>query len=405
MGVVSLARGNNLGGLLVVSLGLGILRLGHHGLLHVVGSGEFDSGSLGHLLSSVLVHVATHVVVHGASGVVSTLRSLVVATSVVVTLEVSTLSVSVSLLLSSSHLLEAIVATLHGESLQELGDLVVEFVSGGDVLPVVVLVVELLELLETEFILSLFVLDLSELLELVMADLELSLVEESVVTVLESLLGLIGGLEADESVSLLSLVNGEHLDALNFSVLLEDTGEVLFGELGLEVLDVEVASLLGVLVLDGLSEELFLSLGGSEGGLNVKLFAVTHVSTVKSFDGFEGLLGSVLVIVLILRHVADESEFTVGVVNLGKRSDVTEGHEEVLEVFVREVIGVVLNVQVVEHTSDVLSVLGVPLDGNALLVSSGFVHHFAGLGGIFGGLEADETVSSGGVVFVQGDLE
>ena len=244
MGVVSLARGNNLGGLLVVSLGLGILRLGHHGLLHVVGSGEFDSGSLGHLLSSVLVHVATHVVVHGASGVVSTLRSLVVATSVVVTLEVSTLSVSVSLLLSSSHLLEAIVATLHGESLQELGDLVVEFVSGGDVLPVVVLVVELLELLETEFILSLFVLDLSELLELVMADLELSLVEESVVAVLESLLGLIGGLEADESVSLLSLVNGEHLDALDFSVLLEDTGEVLFGELGLEVLDVEVASLL-----------------------------------------------------------------------------------------------------------------------------------------------------------------
>ena len=39
------------------------------------------------------------------------------------------------------------------------------------------------------------------------------------------------------------------------------------------------------------------------------------------------------------------------------------------------------------------------------LVSSGFVHHFAGLGGIFGGLEADETVSSGGMVFIHGDLE
>jgi len=312
--------------------------------------------------------------------------------------------VSVSLLLSSSHLLKAVLS-LHGESLQELGDLVVEFVSRGDVLPVVVLVVELLELLETELILSLFVLNLSELLELVMADLELSLVEESVVAVLESLLGLIRGLEADESVSLLSLVNREHLNALDFSVFLEDTSEILFGELRLEVLDVEVASLLGVLVLDGFSEELFLSLRGSEGGLNVKLFAITHVSAVKSFDGFEGLLGSVLVIVLILRHVANESEFTVGVVNLGKRSDVTEGTEEVLEVFVREVIGVVLDVQVVEHTSDVLSVLGVPLDGNALLVSRGFVHHFAGLGGIFGSLEAHETVSSRGVVFIHGDLE
>ena len=345
MGVVSLARGNNLGGLLVVSLGLGILRLGHHGLLHVVGSGEFDSGSLGHLLSSVLVHVATHVVVHGASGVVSTLRSLVVATSVVVTLEVSALSVSVSLLLSSSHLLEAIVATLHGESLQELGDLVVEFVSGGDVLPVVVLVVELLELLESKFILGLFVLDVSEFLKLVMADLELSLVKESVVAVLESLLGLVGSLEADESVGFLLFVNGEHLDALNFSVLLEDTGEVLFGELGLEVLDVEVASLLGVLVLDGLSEELFLSLGGSEGGLNVKLFAVTHVSTVKSFDGFEGLLGSVLVIVLVFGYKAHERESTgVGLGNLDEGADISVRLEHLNQLFVGPFFGVVLDV-------------------------------------------------------------
>jgi hypothetical protein len=38
-------------------------------------------------------------------------------------------------------------------------------------------------------------------------------------------------------------------------------------------------------------------------------------------------------------------------------------------------------------------------------VSGGFVHHFASLGGILGGLVADETVSSGGMVFVHGDLE
>lgn len=416
MGVVSLARRNNLGGLLVESGGSGVLGLGHHGCLSLVtGSGKLNSVllhvSLSSLVSTSVLHLLHLVltlshVVHGASGVV-TLGSLVVVTTVVVSITALEVSVSTLVLLvlsRSGHLLETTIS-LHGEGLQELGDLVVEFITRGDVLPVVVLVVKLFELLETKFILSLFILDLSELLEFVMADLELSLVEESVVTVLEGLLGLVGSLEADESVGLLCLINGEHLDALNFSVFLENTSEVLFGELGLEVLDVEVASLLGVLVLDGLTEELFLSLGGSKGGLNVEDLTITHVSSVKRFNGFESFLGSVLVIVFVFRHVADESEFTVGVVNLGERGNVSEGSEEVLQIFIREVVGVVLDVQVVEHTSDVLSVLGVPLDSDALLARRRLVHHFAGFGGILRGLVADETVSTRSVVLVHGDLE
>lgn len=417
MGVVSLARRNNLGGLLVESGGSGVLGLGHHGCLSLVtGSGKLNSVlllhvSLSSLVSTSVLHLLHLVltlshVVHGTSGVV-TLGSLVVVTTVVVSITALEVSVSTLVLLvlsRSGHLLETTIS-LHGEGLQELGDLVVEFITRGDVLPVVVLVVKLFELLETKFILSLFIMDLSELLELVMANLELSLVEESVVTVLEGLLGLIRSLEADESVGLLCLINGEHLDALNFSVFLENTSEVLFGELGLEVLDVEVASLLGVLVLDGLTEELFLSLGGSKGGLNVEDLTVTHVSSVKRFNGFESFLGSVLVIVFVFRHVADESEFTVGVVNLGERGNVSEGSEEVLQIFIREVVGVVLDVQVVEHTSDVLSVLGVPLDSDALLARRRLVHHFAGFGGILRGLVADETVSTRSVVLVHGDLE
>ena len=256
MRVVSLARRNNLGGLLVESGGSGVLGLGHHGCLSLVtGSGKLNSVlllhvSLSSLVSTSVLHLLHLVltlshVVHGTSGVV-TLGSLVVVTTVVVSITALEVSVSTLVLLvlsRSGHLLETTIS-LHGEGLQELGDLVVEFITRGDVLPVVVLVVKLFELLETKFILSLFILDLSELLELVMADLELSLVEESVVTVLEGLLGLVGSLEADESVGLLCLINGEHLDALNFSVFLENTSEVLFGELGLEVLDVEVASLL-----------------------------------------------------------------------------------------------------------------------------------------------------------------
>merc|ERR1711957_712189 len=230
---------------------------------------------------------------------------------------------------------------------EDLGDLEVELVSGGDILPVVVLVVELLELLEAELILGLFVLDLSELLELVMADLELSLSVESVVQELDGVLGLVGGLEANKGVGLLGGLNGEHLDGLDFTVFLEDLLEVLVVELGVKVLDVEVASLLGVLVLDGLTDELGLSLGSSQGGLDVKEFTVTHVSTVEGIDGFESFLGSVLVVVLVLRHVADKGEslldldsaFLVLAVHLDEGSNVTEGSEKGLELLIREGLG------------------------------------------------------------------
>lgn len=56
--------------------------------------------------------------------------------------------------------------------------------------------------------------------------------------------------------------------------------EVLFGGLGVEVLDVQVASLLGVLVLDGLAEEFSLTVGSTESGLDVESLAVSHVLSI-----------------------------------------------------------------------------------------------------------------------------
>lgn len=329
MRVISLDGRNNLVSLGVESSGGGVLSLGHlDGSLSTNGGhGESRHGHLLLTLSSVSSHVLLHVVssLHVVVHAILSLSVLAVR-SVSLSLEVTTsVVVSLSTLVVLLSLERVHALSLHGEGLEELSDLVVELVSGGDVLPVVVLVVELLELLESKFILGLFVLDVSEFLKLVMADLELSLVEESVVAVLESLLGLVGSLKADESVSLLLFVNGEHLDALNFSVFLEDSSEVLFGELGVKVLNVKVASLLGVLVLDGLSEELFLSLGGSKSGLNVEDLTVTHVATVKLLNGFGGLLRSVLVIVFVFTHVADESESSVSVRHLAERGNVSEG--------------------------------------------------------------------------------
>jgi len=329
MRVISLDGRNNLVSLGVESSGGGVLSLGHlDGSLSTNGGhGESRHGHLLLTLSSVSSHVLLHVVssLHVVVHAILSLSVLAVR-SVSLSLEVTTsVVVSLSTLVVLLSLERVHALSLHGEGLEELSDLVVELISGGDVLPVVVLVVELLELLESKFILGLFVVDVSEFLKLVMADLELSLVEESVVAVLESLLGLVGSLKADESVSLLLFVNGEHLDALNFSVFLEDSSEVLFGELGVKVLNVKVASLLGVLVLDGLSEELFLSLGGSKSGLNVEDLTVTHVATVKLLNGFGGLLRSVLVIVFVFTHVADESESSVSVRHLAERGNVSEG--------------------------------------------------------------------------------
>jgi len=295
MRVLSLDGRNDLQGVGVVSLGLRVLVRGTHLLLvlHRHVHLRHGHGVRLSLLTTSHVHVHTtagrvvavtvhHVVATvGAHVAVLSLLSIVRSLAAVVAVVVSSLVVSLLSTVVSTALLERVESlSLHGEGLEELSDLVVELISGRDVLPVVVLVVQLLELLESEFILGLFVLDVSEFLELVMADLELTAVEHAVVHVLESLLSLVGSLEADESVGLLGLVDGEHLDALNFSVVLEHLAEVLIGALGVKVLDVEVASLLGVLVLDGLSEELFLSLGGSKSGLDVKDFTVTHVTSV-----------------------------------------------------------------------------------------------------------------------------
>jgi len=137
MRVVGLDGRDNLGSLGVESGGGRVLRRSHvHGLLADVSVGELNGvllllhGSLAlvSVLSHGLLHLLVHVV-HGASGVVA-LRSalLVVSLTLVSTLVVSVVSL-LATLSASAHLLEGVLPLL-GKGLQELGDLVVEFVSG-----------------------------------------------------------------------------------------------------------------------------------------------------------------------------------------------------------------------------------------------------------------------------------
>jgi len=116
---------------------------------------------------------------------------------------------------------------LHGERLQELRDFEVELVTGGDVIPLRGVVVALLVPLEAELILGLFIDDVAILLELIVADGELPVAYHAGVELLQSLLGLVRRLEADEGVRLLRRIDREHLDAFNLAKLLEDLSEDL----------------------------------------------------------------------------------------------------------------------------------------------------------------------------------
>jgi hypothetical protein len=253
--------------------------------------------------------------------------------------------------------------------LEELDELVLELVLGGNIVPLSLLVVELFESLESVFILGFFVGDVTEFLEFVMADLQLTLIDGLSIQFLKGGLSLIGGLEAHESVGFVGLVNWEHLDTLNLALTIsgEKLLEVFVGGLGVEVLDVQVASLLGVLVLDGLTEEFFLSLGGTESGLDVKSLTFTHVFSVEGLNSLGSGFGSVLMVVLVFSNKADEGEFAkTFLINLDKRTNVTVRGEEGNELFIRPVLGVVLDVKVVEQFSGISSVSGVPSDSEAL---------------------------------------
>jgi hypothetical protein len=394
----------------VVERLFGALRLlsGHAGSTLRHDAATFGSG---HSTTHGHVHATVAVSVHG---VTSGGSSLVVVSHVVATVVgasgASSAVVEVVTALSASHVVVVTHVLGHtgalsewssllvlGKVLEELDKFVLELVLGGDVVPLSLLVVEFLESLESEFILGFFVGDVAEFLEFVMADLELTFVDGLSVQFGKGSLGLIGGLEADESVGFVGLVDGEHLDALNLTLAIssEELHEVIVGSLGVEVLDVQVASLLGVLVLDGLAEEFFLALGGTESGLDVEGLAISHVLSVESLNSLGGALGAVLVVVLVLGHEAHEGESTeVGLGNLDEGSDISVRHEHGDQLFVGPVFGVVLDVEVVEHSSDVGSVSGVPSDGEALFAGFRLFEHLGGLGGVLFVLVADETIAA-----------
>ena len=134
----------------------------------------------------------------------------------------------------------------------------------------------LAELLEVMLVTSGLVLKLTHLLDLVVIDGH-SLVVNGC-DVLFGGGGLIGLLEADKGVKLLDVVTGRvHSEALNLTEGREVLAELVLGHGVRETFHVKVASLLGALVLDGLTEAFSLTVSLLESLLNVELFVVRQL--------------------------------------------------------------------------------------------------------------------------------
>ena len=228
---------------------LDLLLLGHLLLLHdlllshgVLGSHRVHDGAGVLLTRHLLVHAWGSTVSTGHAVVVTVLTTVVGAHTLLSGLAtlVTTAVISRGTTWATHGALLLLHEVRHG--LKEHLEVELELFLVGKIGPLGALGVCLSELLEIVLIASSLVLDFANLLDLVMVDGQ-SLVVDS--EVLLGGRGLIWLLEADESVKLLdTLTRGVHLEALNLTVLGEETAEFILCPGVGETLNVEVASLL-----------------------------------------------------------------------------------------------------------------------------------------------------------------
>lgn len=172
----------------------------------------------------------------------------------------------------------------------------------------------------------------------------------------------------------------------------EHVSEIIFG-LVYETFDVEVASLLGGLVLEGLVFKFLLAFLFLEGGMNIKVFAFVFF-TVELIDGFLGATRTILNVVFIWRSEADEVELLGWVfraLTFVKGRNVAVWSKESSNLVVSHIGGQVLHEDVVEGLSLVSAALRVKLDADKALLLRG---HFKSFFRVLGVLETNESVAA-----------
>jgi len=174
---------------------------------------------------------------------------------------------------------------------------------------------------------------------------------------------------------------------------------LFFGGVGREVLDEEVASLLGVLVPDLVSLLLDLSVGLLQGFSHVQGLILNHL-VVQLIDGFQGGLGTGFVI--SGGTVADKGVSAEIVGTNHQACDGTimseQGLQGLLSIAIREVLHVDVVIYLPYVSSVLRSIFGWDVAFAVLVFEDS-------LDGALGGLEAHESVPIGGVIGLQGDLQ
>ena len=214
-------------------------------------------------------------------------------------------------------------------------------------------------------VLGLLVLKLSQLLDLIVVDDELLAINSVIVQLSFSLGGVSGFLETDKSKCVLALAHVE-ADVFDFSILLEETLELLFLVAVGEVLDVQVASLLRVLVPDSFTKLLNLTFSLLQSITYDEVDFLVTINELLVVKGFDGLLSALRTIFLVDTSriiIADECELSDLTRLDDEREDVTVGLEHLLDVILSVRVRDVLDIDVVHELAKLaLVVLRLELD-------------------------------------------
>jgi len=226
---------------------------------------------LHHLLLGVHAHglLALHLAVHGAVATHLVAVAAVIGAHGSATGLAALVAVVARVLLAAHRARLLLHEVRHG--LEEHLKVVLDFLLVGEVGPLGALGVLLAEKLEIVLVLGGLSLDLTDLLDLVVVDSESLVIDGQIFFGRGCLVRL---LEADESVELFLLTRGVHLERLNLSVLLEESAKLILSHGLGEALNVEVASLLGALILDSFAEAFGLAVGALECFFDIKLLVV-----------------------------------------------------------------------------------------------------------------------------------
>jgi hypothetical protein len=206
-------------------------------------------------------------------------------------------------------------------------------------------------------------------------------------------------LEADESKWRLSVLCVEQLERLDFTVSTKEGSEIFLSSGSIEALHIQVASLLRVLIFKSLMSKLLGTLRLLKSWLNVELLTIDFF-TIHGFNSGGSALWSILT-VLSITTIANKSVFSNIVLLQEEGRNLTVGTESFFDIFLTPGLGNVLYEDVVEDFAEVGLGLWFKLDSNELIASTLLSKS---LGSVLWVLEANETVATRGVVFVERDF-